>query len=83
MVLVLRKGGAVVSAAAVRVHGTLMAEVPYVATRQGYRRGGSCRRLMAALEALLHDLKVQWVVLPAVEATVPIWTESFCFKEAP
>ena len=81
-VLVLRKGGAVVAAAAVRAHGSLLAEVPYVATRQDYRREGNCRRLMRALEGLLHGVGVRWVALPAVEATAGMWTRSFGFAAA-
>ena len=45
-VLLLRKRGQLVSAAAVRAFGAKFAEVPFVATRDGYRREGHCRRLM-------------------------------------
>lgn len=81
-VLVLRKGGNVVSAAAVRVHGRLLAEVPFVATREDYRREGNARRLVDALEGLLRELGVEWVALPAVEATVPVWAGALGFHEA-
>jgi hypothetical protein len=47
-ILLLRKRGIVVSAATVRAFGTLFGEVPFVATREGYRREGHCRRLMQA-----------------------------------
>ena len=45
-VLLLRKQGQVVGAATLRVFGQRFCEVPFVATREGYRREGNCRRLM-------------------------------------
>jgi hypothetical protein len=81
-VLVLRKGGVIVSAAAVRVHGPTFAELPYVATRDGYRREGNCRRLMTAVEALLHGLGVGWAVMPAVEEIAGMWIRKFGFTAA-
>jgi len=81
-VFVLRKGGSIVAAAAVRVHGSLFAEIPYVATRQGYRRDGNCRRVLHALEAMLLDIGVKWMVVPAVESTLPMWMGSFGFNPA-
>jgi hypothetical protein len=81
-VFVLRKGGTIVSAAAIRVHGDLFVEVPYVATREGYRREGNCHRLMTALESFLSDIGVRWILLQAAETTVPIWTKGFGFLEA-
>ena len=44
--LLLRKQGQVVGAATLRVFGQRFCEVPFVATREGYRREGNCRRLM-------------------------------------
>lgn len=81
-VFVLRKGGTILSAAAIRVHGDLFVEVPYVATREGYRREGNCHRLMTALESLMSDIGVKWILLQAAEATVPIWTKGFGFVKA-
>ncbi len=46
-VVVLRKGGVVVSVATMRVFGTLFAEIPFVATKDGYRKDGHCRRLIS------------------------------------
>lgn len=44
--LVLRKGSAMVTVATIRLFGTKFAELPFVATREGYRREGNCRRLI-------------------------------------
>lgn len=45
-VVVLRKGGTVVSAATLRVFGTKFAELPFITTRKGYRREGHCALLV-------------------------------------
>ena len=42
-------------------------QVPFVATREGYRREGHCRRLMGALEGLLHGVGIRWVIVPAMK----------------
>ena len=80
---ILRKGGNIVAAAVIRAHGTLLAEVPFVVTREGYRREGNCRRLLSALDKMLNDFGVQWLVLPALEVTVPIWKGALGFEDAP
>jgi hypothetical protein len=54
-VVLLRKRGIVVSAATVRAFGTRFAEVPFVATREGYRREGHCRRLMQVRAAVKQE----------------------------
>ncbi|GAB4823340.1 hypothetical protein N2152v2_010386 [Parachlorella kessleri] len=78
---VLRKKGNIVTVATVRVFGTLFAEVPFVATREGYRREGNCRRLMRALDSLLHRLGVKWVILPAMKAVLHMWTCKFGYEQ--
>ena len=70
------------AAAASRAHGTLLAEVPYVVTKEGYRREGHCKRLVLALEEQLRELGVQWLAVPAVEATVAMWVKHLGFHEA-
>jgi hypothetical protein len=79
---ILRKGGNIVAAAVIRAQGTLLAELPFVVTREGYRREGNCKRLLSALEKTLNDLGVQWLVVPAANITVPIWKEALGFVEA-
>ena len=44
---VLRKGSVVVSVATIRVFGNIFAEIPFVATREKFRREGYCRRLIS------------------------------------
>ena len=81
-VFVLRKGGTIISAAALRPHGNLLAELPYIVTREGYRREGNCKRLLDAREMILYKGGVKWMALPAVGATVDIWVNNFGFKKA-
>lgn len=52
------------------------------ATRDGYRREGNCRRLMNAVETLLHSMGVSWILVPAVEAISGMWINNFGFQEA-
>ena len=81
-VVVLRKGSSIVSAATFRCHGPYFAEVPFVATKQGYRREGNCRLLMQSLEYLLIKLGVNMVLLYSVPETLGIWENKMGFQEA-
>ena len=45
-VFLLRQGATLVSVAAVRVFGGQFAELPYVTTREDYRRAGNFKKLM-------------------------------------
>eukprot|EP00899_Mesostigma_viride_P007431 jgi/Mesvir1/1668/Mv08659-RA.6 len=81
--LVLLKGGVLVGAATIRAFGTAFVEVPYVATREGYRRAGVCRRLMTVLENLLSAVKVKKVILPAISEVKCMWIDKFGFQPVP
>ncbi|KAL4458967.1 hypothetical protein ABPG75_013832 [Micractinium tetrahymenae] len=80
-VLLLRKSGALASAATLRCFGHTFCEVPFVATRDGYRRAGHCRQLMQELEGMLHGMGVQWVIVPAMKGVLDMWTGHFGYEE--
>jgi len=50
-----------------------------VATREGQRKAGHCRRLLAALEARLLAWGVRHLLLPSVPETQTLWTQHFGF----
>eukprot|EP00899_Mesostigma_viride_P013452 jgi/Mesvir1/22107/Mv25776-RA.2 len=77
---VLRRGPDVLCVALVRIFGDFLAEMPLIGTRFDSRKGGCARRLVTAIELVLHSLGVRKFVLPAVEETSEAWTRAFKFS---
>ncbi|KAK9809929.1 hypothetical protein WJX72_001884 [[Myrmecia] bisecta] len=76
-VMVLRKGPTIVTAATIRFWGCSFAEIPFVATKDGYRHDGNCTRLVQAIEELLTSLKVRYMVVASLKEALPMWRNKF------
>lgn len=65
---------------AVRVFGTLFAEIPFVGTHPEFRKQGALRMLFAAIETVLTELKVTQILIPSIRSLKRMWCQNFYFE---
>ncbi|KAL4602359.1 hypothetical protein ACB092_10G047600 [Castanea dentata] len=78
---ILEKDDEIISAASLRIHGTKIAEMPFVTTNEKYRNQGMWQKLLLAIESVLHFLKVEKLIIPSIEDLVPMWKHKYGFSQ--
>ncbi|KAJ6946979.1 increased DNA methylation 1 isoform X1 [Populus alba x Populus x berolinensis] len=70
---ILEKNDDIISAATIRVHGTDLAEMPFIGTRHLYRQNGMSRMLLVTLESIFSVMGVEHLIIPSVQELTEMW----------
>ncbi|KAJ7944699.1 Acyl-CoA N-acyltransferase with RING/FYVE/PHD-type zinc finger protein [Quillaja saponaria] len=70
---ILEESDEILCAATLRIHGSKIAEMPFVATQAGCRRQGNWKKLRKAIKSFLRSLGVENLVIPSVVDLVERW----------
>ncbi|CAI9095677.1 OLC1v1031673C1 [Oldenlandia corymbosa var. corymbosa] len=76
---ILEKNEEIICVATLRIHGTSLAEMPFIATSDIHRRKGMCRKLLIAMESALCYLNVENLIIPSTPQMMSNWTEKYGF----
>ncbi|KAL4565720.1 hypothetical protein LXL04_029823 [Taraxacum kok-saghyz] len=77
---VLEKGDEVIAVASIRVHGSNLAEIPFIATNERHRNRGMCGKLLNRIKSDLQDFGVTTLVIPSSSETIKVWNEKYGFN---
>ncbi|KAI3691608.1 hypothetical protein L6452_31405 [Arctium lappa] len=77
---ILEKGDEIIAVASIRVHGSNVAEIPFIATAEPHRNKGMCGKLLNGIESDLEDFGVRNVVIPSSSETIKVWNEKYGFN---
>ncbi|CAK9173955.1 unnamed protein product [Ilex paraguariensis] len=78
---ILTVNSSVVSSGVIRIFGSVVAELPLVATSNDSQGQGYFQLLFFCIENLLDSLNVRNLVLPAADEAESIWIKKFGFKK--
>ncbi|PWA92981.1 increased DNA methylation 1 [Artemisia annua] len=77
---ILEKGDEIIAVATIRIHGTNLAEIPFIATAERHRNKGMCGKLLNGIEHDLRDFGVSTMVIPSSSETIRVWNEKYGFQ---
>ncbi|KAG8374663.1 hypothetical protein BUALT_Bualt10G0019400 [Buddleja alternifolia] len=77
---ILEKDDEIISVASFWIHGTKLAEMPFIPTIEAYRCTGMCKRLMSAIELALCYFNVENLIIPSVSEKIENWIGRYGFR---